>query len=109
MRRGLDYILSVGERPTAILAMSDRIAMFAMADLKARGLRIPEDVSVVGFDGVPEAETAIPPLTTVAQPIAEIGRRAVKTILEGDGKVHRESLPLELVIRASTAAPGAGS
>ncbi len=109
VRRGLDYILSVGERPTAILAMSDRIAMFAMADLKARGLRIPEDVSVVGFDGVPEAETAIPPLTTVAQPIAEIGRRAVKTILEGDGKVHRESLPLELVIRASTAAPGAGS
>jgi DNA-binding LacI/PurR family transcriptional regulator len=107
VRRGIDYILSAGERPTAILAMSDRVAMFAMEELKTRGLRVPQDISVVGFDGVPEAATSIPPLTTVAQPIAEIGRRAVKAILEGDGKVHRESLPLNLVVRASTAPPSA--
>jgi DNA-binding LacI/PurR family transcriptional regulator len=107
VRRGVDYILSAGQRPTAILAMSDRVAMFALAELNSRGLRVPEDVSIVGFDGVPEAATSNPPLTTVAQPIAEIGRRAVKTILDGDGSVHRESLPLNLVVRSSTAAPSA--
>ncbi len=105
--RGLNHIFSAGRPPTAILAMSDRVAMFAIAELKARGLRVPEDVSIVGFDGVPEAATSVPPLTTVAQPIAEIGRRAVKVILEGDGGVHRESLPLKLVVRSSTAPPRA--
>ena len=86
--------------------MSDRVAMFALEMLAERGLNVPSDISIVGFDGVPEAATASPPLTTVVQPIAEIGRRAVKTILEHDGAVHRESLPLELVVRRSTAAPG---
>jgi DNA-binding LacI/PurR family transcriptional regulator len=107
VRRGVAHILAAGDPPTAILAMSDRVAMFAMEELRARGLRVPEDVSIVGFDGVPEAGTSLPPLTTVAQPIAEIGRRAVKTILEGNGAVHRESLPLDLVVRSSTAAPRA--
>jgi DNA-binding LacI/PurR family transcriptional regulator len=87
--------------------MSDRVAMFAMEVLAEKGLSIPGDISIIGFDGVPEAATVIPPLTTVAQPIAEIGRRAVKVILEHDGGVHRESLPLELVVRRSTAAPNA--
>ncbi|MDC9822530.1 LacI family DNA-binding transcriptional regulator [Devosia sp. ZB163] len=104
VRRGLDHILTGAERPTAILAMSDRVAMFAIEELAARGLRVPEDISIVGFDGVPEAATCIPPLTTVAQPIAEIGRRAVKAILEGDGSVHRETLPVELIVRESTRA-----
>ncbi|MDF2981828.1 MAG: LacI family DNA-binding transcriptional regulator [Devosia sp.] len=107
VRRGLDYIFSAGQRPTAILAMSDRVAMFALEILAERGLSVPEDISIVGFDGVPEAATVSPPLTTVVQPIAEIGRRAVKTILEHDGGVHRESLPLELLVRKSTAAPRA--
>jgi DNA-binding LacI/PurR family transcriptional regulator len=107
VRRGVEHILTAGERPTAILAMSDRVAMFAMEVLAEKGLSIPGDISIIGFDGVPEAATVIPPLTTVAQPIAEIGRRAVKVILEHDGGVHRESLPLELVVRRSTAAPNA--
>jgi DNA-binding LacI/PurR family transcriptional regulator len=83
--------------------MSDRLAMFAIEELRRRGLSVPADISVVGFDGVPEAATFIPPLTTIAQPIAEIGRRAVRAILDADGQVHREVLPLELIVRNSTA------
>lgn len=104
VRRGLDHLLGSG-RPTAILCMSDRVAMFAIEELRRRGLSVPGDISIVGFDGVPEAGSFTPALTTVAQPIAEIGRRAVRAILDADGSVHREVLPLELVVRRSTAAP----
>jgi DNA-binding LacI/PurR family transcriptional regulator len=103
--RGLEHMFSQGERPTAILAMSDRVAMFALDWLHSRGLRVPEDVSIIGFDGVPEAATTEPPLTTVEQPIAEIGRRAVERILAGETGVKREILPVTLVVRGSTAPP----
>jgi DNA-binding LacI/PurR family transcriptional regulator len=85
--------------------MSDRIALHALEWLKARGISVPGDVSVVGFDGVPEGETSDPPLTTIAQPMAEMGRRAVETILAFDGSIRRETLDLELVVRASTSKP----
>jgi DNA-binding LacI/PurR family transcriptional regulator len=103
--RGLEHLFSGPERPTAILAMSDRVAMYALEWLKGRGLSVPGDVSIIGYDGVPEAALCTPALTTVEQPIAEIGRRAVQQILEGDGGVKRETLPVQLVVRASTAAP----
>jgi len=99
------FLFDSADPPTAILAMSDILALIAIDVLKARGLAVPDDVSIVGFDGVPEAALSTPPLTTVAQPIAEIGRRAVQTILHYDGKPHRETLPVELVVRASTAPP----
>jgi DNA-binding LacI/PurR family transcriptional regulator len=83
--------------------MSDRLALFALQWLKARGLDVPGDVSVVGFDGVPEAALSSPPLTTVAQPIAEIGKRAIEMILEPSLEVRREVLPLKLETRGSTA------
>jgi DNA-binding LacI/PurR family transcriptional regulator len=102
----LEAIFAAAEPPTAILAQSDRIAMLALDWLATRGLSVPGDVSIVGFDGVPEGAAATPPLTTVAQPIAEIGRRAVKVILEHPDEVVRERLDLELVIRGSTAPPG---
>jgi DNA-binding LacI/PurR family transcriptional regulator len=101
----LEAIFAAPEPPTAILAQSDRIAMLALDWLAARGVSVPGDVSVVGFDGVPEAAVTKPSLTTVAQPIAEIGRRAVKVILEHPDEVVRESLDLELVVRGSTAPP----
>lgn len=103
--RGLDYIFAQDEPPTAILAMSDRVAMFTLDWLGARNLRVPEDVSVIGFDGVPEAALTTPPLTTVEQPIAEIGRRAVERILAGDTSTRSETLPVKLVVRGSTATP----
>lgn len=100
-RAGLEWIFAGSEPPTAILAMSDRIAMFALEWLSDRGLAVPGDVSVVGFDGVPDAAFCIPPLTTIAQPIAEMGRRAARAILDFDGAVRRETLGVELVVRAS--------
>lgn len=102
--RGLEHLFA-GERPTAILAMSDRVAMFALDWLRERNLRVPEDISIIGFDGVPEAALTEPPLTTIEQPIAEIGRRAVERILRGDTAIQREILPVTLVVRGSTASP----
>jgi DNA-binding LacI/PurR family transcriptional regulator len=103
--RGLEFLFSGRERPTAILAMSDRVAMYALEWLKQHGIRVPDDVSVIGYDGVPEAASCEPPLTTIEQPIAEIGRRAVERILAGDTSVRRETLPVKLVVRGSTTTP----
>ena len=97
------------EPPTAILAQSDRIAMRALDWLKARGLAVPRDVSVIGFDGVPEGAAADPPLTTIRQPILDLGRRAVQVILEHGGEVRRETLDVELLVRASTGPPGSAA
>ena len=88
--------------PTALLAMSDLVALKAIAWLAARGIRVPDDVSVVGFDGAPEAETARPPLTTVAQPYRAIAERAVAAILDDDMPEGGEVLPVSLVARDST-------
>jgi len=100
-RAGLEAIF-VGEPPTAILAMSDRMAMIAIEWLTARGLKVPQDVSIVGFDGVPDGALCTPPLTTIAQPITEIGRRAARMILDHDGAVRRETMGVELIVRGST-------
>ncbi|TNC47472.1 LacI family transcriptional regulator [Rubellimicrobium rubrum] len=89
-------------RPTALLAMSDRVALAALDWLNHQGLRVPGDVSVVGFDGVPEAEAAVPSLTTVEQPYRQIAERAVAAILDDAIPAGREVLPLSLVIRNST-------
>jgi DNA-binding LacI/PurR family transcriptional regulator len=85
--------------------MSDKVALIALKWLAARGITVPGDVSVIGFDGVPEGAASEPPLTTIAQPMAEMGRRAVETILAYDGSIRRETLDVELVVRGSTAAP----
>ena len=98
---GLDYIFSLREPPTAILAMSDKVALHAMDWLGARGLCVPREVSIVGFDGIPEGGLT-PPLTTIGQPMADMGRRAVETILGFDGTVRRETMQAELVVRRST-------
>ncbi|MGV3491739.1 MAG: LacI family DNA-binding transcriptional regulator [Devosia sp.] len=104
-RRGLEYLFSFPQQPTAIIAHSDRLAMYAIDWLSDRGLRVPQDVSLIGYDGVPEGQTSDPPLTTVSQPIAELGRRAVQMIVSGDRSVQHETLPTRLIVRASTAPP----
>lgn len=100
---GLEHLFAATDRPTALLAMSDRIALVALDWLCQRGIAVPGEVSVVGFDGVPEGEVSTPPLTTVAQPMAEMGRRAARAILDHDGSLPREIMPVELVVRGSTA------
>ncbi|MEO8883898.1 MAG: LacI family DNA-binding transcriptional regulator [Devosia sp.] len=104
-RAALAEIFAADPRPTAILAMSDLVALTAVDWLKARGLRVPEDVSVIGFDGIVEGETSSPPLTTIVQPIAEIGRRAVAMILGNEEGRRREVLDVRLAVRGSTAPP----
>ncbi|HKE18090.1 MAG TPA: LacI family DNA-binding transcriptional regulator [Kofleriaceae bacterium] len=105
-RRGaLPYVSQLLERVpgiTAIAAMSDILAMAAIDAARARGLRVPEDLSVIGFDDIPDAAAADPPLTTIAQPIAEKGRRAARLIFE-PGEPRKELLEVKLVVRASTA------
>jgi DNA-binding LacI/PurR family transcriptional regulator len=102
---GLEWMFARPQPPTALLAMSDTVAILAMHWLAGRGLSVPGDVSIVGFDGVPESAMTDPPLTTIAQPIIEIGRRAVEMILEPGVEQRRVTLPTELVVRASSAGP----
>jgi len=101
----LEALFSTAKPPTAILAMSDRIALFAMQWLAGRRLAVPGDVSVIGFDGVPEAATAAPGLTTMAQPLEEIAGRAVAAILDETAPPPQEALEVMLVVRGSTAPP----
>jgi DNA-binding LacI/PurR family transcriptional regulator len=94
-------------RPTALLTFSDLLAIGALHAAAARGLRVPEDCSITGFDNISAAATAQPPLTTVRQPLLEKGHIAGRLILDGwpeDDPPHI-LLPTELVIRASTGPP----
>jgi DNA-binding LacI/PurR family transcriptional regulator len=102
---GMEYLFADGRRPTAILAMSDRMALAAIDWLAKRGIRVPDEVSITGFDGVPEGARSIPPLTTIAQPMLEMGRRAARMILDPKQEKTREVIPLQLLVRGSTARP----
>jgi DNA-binding LacI/PurR family transcriptional regulator len=75
-----------------------------MAEARRRGVDVPGDVSVIGFDDAPDAAVASPPLTTIAQPTIEKGRIAARMVFEG-GRSRRLVLPVELVVRGSTAPP----
>jgi DNA-binding LacI/PurR family transcriptional regulator len=101
-------LLDRPDPPTAILAMSDRLAIGAISAANARGLSVPGGLSVVGFDDIPAAATADPPLTTVRQPHGEKGAEAVRMLLS-DQPVDKELLlPTDLVIRSSTARTNEG-
>ncbi|MGC5167560.1 LacI family DNA-binding transcriptional regulator [Luteimicrobium sp. DT211] len=95
---------------TAVFAANDEMAAGLMRALYEHGLRVPDDVSVVGFDGIPLAEYFWPPLTTVRQDFHRIGEELVALLARQlDGEVltdHRAVVPTELVVRASTAPPG---
>jgi DNA-binding LacI/PurR family transcriptional regulator len=91
-------------RPTAILAFSDLLAAGALRAAATRGLRVPEALSITGFDNIAEAAQTRPPLTTVRQPLLEKGITAGRLILEGwpEDDPPEVLLPTELVVRAST-------
>lgn len=103
-------LLSQTPRPTAILCMSDLIAAGVIAEAAARGLSVPGDLSVVGFDDIPDAARMQPPLTTVNQPHVEKGQkagRALISLLAGEPAPRTVSLSTRLVVRGSTAPPSA--
>jgi LacI family transcriptional regulator, repressor for deo operon, udp, cdd, tsx, nupC, and nupG len=102
-------LLSLAQPPTAIFCANDEMAAGAVKAIRSRGLRVPDDVSVVGFDDIQIAEMCDPPLTTVRQPRARMGQIAMDMLirlLEGMGDVEVEvTLEAELIIRGSTAPP----
>jgi LacI family transcriptional regulator len=106
-------LLDAGQPPTAIFASSDQMALGVHEAVRQRGLRVPDDVSVVGFDDLPEVRWSSPPLTTVRQPLSEMGQLAARTVLRLAAGERIESLRVELatdlVVRDSTAPPPATS
>jgi LacI family transcriptional regulator len=102
-------LLSLPDRPTAVFAANDMSAIATMEVAASMGLRVPEDLSVVGFDNVPESVMSEPALTTVEQPIQMMGRLAVEILLEmlaGREPAQRHvRLPTRLIPRASSAPP----
>jgi DNA-binding LacI/PurR family transcriptional regulator len=98
------HLLDQVQRPTAVLAMSDELARRVLRAAVERGIRVPAELSVVGYDDTPEAVRDEPALTTVHQPLAEKGATAAKLLLSPTFDVHaRIELPTRLVVRASTA------
>jgi LacI family transcriptional regulator len=88
---------------TAIFALNDVMAIGALSCLRERGIRVPEQVSVAGFDDIPIARDLLPALTTVRVPMAEMGARALALALQPRGsRLRVEHLATELVVRDST-------
>jgi LacI family transcriptional regulator len=109
-REAAARLLDGPDAPTAIFAFNDSMAVGALQAAAARGLRVPADLSVAGFDDTIEAAITVPALTTVRQPLAELGRTAVSLLLRQMENRRLEPLRIELatrlVIRDSTGRPG---
>lgn len=101
-----ERLLSMPDRPTAVFAVNDRMALGVMWCAQQHGLAVPGDLSVIGFDDIEAAAFSTPPLTTVRQPSSEMGRLAAQRVFDllDHGKDGLESvvLPVTLVVRSST-------
>ena len=102
----LEQLLALPVPPTAVFCHSDIMALGALSLAKRRGLKVPEDLSIIGFDNISLSEFCDPPLTTVAQPRFDIGREAMLLLLD---QLHGHSvssgsrlLDCELIVRGST-------
>ena len=107
--RGTRELLALPQPPTAIFAGSDSTALGVLEEARNQGLRVPDDLSLVGFDGTDITEQSVPRLTSVAQPLKEMGRTALRSVLrlaagETLDSPHVE-LATHLVVRDSTAPP----
>lgn len=108
--RAVQELLALPDRPTAIFCANDSMAIGGLAAVHDAGLRVPEDMTVVGFDDIPLAHYMSPPLSSVHVPVFEMGERAVTRLiaaLKGEPVSERrhERLPTRLVVRSSCAAP----
>lgn len=101
--------LAMAENVTAIVAYNDIMALGVLARLRDRGVRVPDDVSLTGFDDLMFGALCQPPLTTVAMPVVPAGRLAVDLLLDRlanqDAEVRQEELDTQLIVRATTAPP----
>ncbi len=106
---GASALLDIDDPPTAIFASNDVMAMGAMDAVRSRGLRVPEDISILGFDDIPQAAMVRPALTTVRQPLEQMGRLATQVLVDQlkypEKEIGRVELPTELVVRGSTNPP----
>lgn len=103
--KGARHLLGLKNPPTAIVAMSDLIAMGVMDYARFQKIDIPSELSVIGYDDMPDAAFSDPPLTTINQPSVEKGRLAALAVLDGEDAVKSTVLPVELVMRESAAPP----
>jgi len=95
---------------TAVFASNDQMALGLVHGLSERGIRVPEDISVVGFDDLPDSRHFLPPLTTVRQDFAALGSLALQLVIdaiEGEDRAQHDMIAPTLVVRSSTAAPRA--
>ena len=108
--RATRKLLNHQHRPTAIFCANDEMAIGCLHAAKSAGLRVPDDISVIGFDDIRYAEVTDPPLTTIGQPAEEIGERVMyrlcREIEDGrNGETTPEIVPHELIVRQSVAGP----
>ncbi len=103
-RRAARVLLAANPRPTALVCVNDFMAVGALRELRDRGLRVPEDVSITGFDNVKLAQFCEPPLTTVHIPRDEIGRTICECLMNDEKALHAHEFVIdpELVLRSST-------
>lgn len=109
-RKATRNLLNHKHRPTAIFCANDEMAIGSLHEIKAAGLSVPEDISIIGFDDILYSEVMDPPLTTISQPAEEIGERVMyrlcREIEEGQQSDNKpEIVPHKLVIRQSVAQP----
>ncbi len=103
--------IALKDRPTAVFCASDQLAMGFVAELSRHGLKVPDDVSVMGFDDIDLAEQFIPPVTSIRQDRLVIGETAAKMLMarimtpDDEPLCHAAVLPVSLVVRKSTAPP----
>jgi LacI family transcriptional regulator len=106
---GGSALLALSDPPTAIFASNDVMAMGAMDAIRSRGLRVPQDVSILGFDDIPQAAMVRPALTTVRQPLEQMGRLATQMLIDQlknpEKQIGRIELPTQLIVRDSTSTP----
>ena len=104
--QGARELLNHADKPTAIFCFNDDIAIGAIHEIKKQGLRVPEDISVVGFDNIKVSAYIDPPLTTIDQPAYEMGRKAVEVVLQQINNKplarDREIVQFRLLERASS-------
>ncbi len=111
--QAMKELLESGQNPTAVFCYNDRTAIGALSTIQERGLRVPEDISVTGFDDLPVSSFCHPPLTTLRQPMNGMGRQAMQIL---EQLLSRTSQPPDmankfignLIVRQSTAAPSNG-
>jgi DNA-binding LacI/PurR family transcriptional regulator len=107
--QAMEKLLALPDPPTGVFCYNDMSALGALRRLRTAGLRVPEDLSLVGFDDLFVAQYTEPPLTTVRQPKRRMGRLAMETLLNllsGSPAEENVKVPGELIVRESTAPPG---